>query len=328
MYMETKFVKPSLYPVTVVKRTNKLVVGVFDGVRRFDNGSTALLKNGVVSVYSSVFQKRFDGLEDVFVAPNGYTLLKRKGADVWQLVRLYEEVIAEGEQVNVFQKGNFCLVFLKQRGKAEWLFYNVGEHSFLPSARTVVADTISVHLNDFQLVFILKLGGKTIIQKINTLYLKPEMQIDDAPFYVFLPDGSVAVSAQSLSCPETLSDICQVMPAEGEKMTVYSADFKKKLQADGLMICPSGAFFAKFGESWTFFVHWTQVKGEIYHLTLRSFVSSIGTDIQGKTADGKDVYVDFCSPNKIFLDYAGERFFIFDERIIINANDVNDVFLV
>ena len=335
--METNFVIPSLMPCVVMKKQTRRKIGVYDGARVFDNNYYALLKNGVVTLYDYIDRQLFADsvLEDVWVAPNGYRLIKKKGANEWELYDELGQKTATGERVAVFNQDGWALVFLKQRGKAQWHFYNVDKNSYLPSVKSVDADEVEVRYDVFapyssRLMFILTSGGKTALQFINLLSLKPYREIRNAAYYEFLPDGSIAVADKPLTRCEGLG-FARVVPEEGGLMTVYSADHKRYFDSRGIVMFSSGVFLRYDGSCWrTYLADRSQFGKEVYGIELYAGLMSYHIGVSGKTADGKPVKMTTYSEKdkKVLLEYVDKWLFIVGGKILVDAETGQDVFLI
>ncbi len=335
--METKFVMPFQFPRKVYRRQAKSLLGVFDGARKFDNGLFAVLKDGVVTLYRDVSYGKerviFSDLEDVFVASNGYILLKKKDVDEWQLYDSHLKIYAMGERVAVFQDDSYCLVFLKQKDKPQWFFYNLCKNSFLPSRKVLDADEFDVRHDKFcpldsRLMFIVTLDGKTILQWMNMLYLKPT-KILSAPYHYCLPDGCIAVAEKPFYIHEGYR-VVKVMPSEGV-LEIYSADFKFKYCANGLAIVGKGVILRYYDEQWSLFVGNDLIKGGIVDVQMYAGVMAYHIGVVGKTLDGKTVKVLCYKDDKVIFEYGDERFFIFLDdalAVVVQADGMDDVFVI
>lgn len=333
--METKFVKPFSSPQLVIRKRTLEELGVYDGVRVFENGYYATLKDGEVKLYDYWNRQLYQDsvLEDAWVAPNGYRLIKRKGEEMWMLYSSNgNKFFASGEQAVVFNQGCYALVFLKQKGKAEWLFYDVCKNSVLPSVRKVIADEIEVRYDitafgTTRLMFILTSGGKATLQPINPLYLKPSWQIPNVAFYEFLPDGSIVTSERALTREEG-RDVVKVMPQACVTMQIYSADLKSCYSADGIVMFSSGMFFRCHGAEWFAFAGKYLIARGIYDLKLYAGVMAYNIGVEGTTSGIKPVKARECAMGKVLLEYGSERYFIFGGTMVARANGASDVFLV
>lgn len=336
--METRFVKAFASPQMVVKCQPQQVIGVFDGARKFDNGTYAVLKDGVVTLYRTVYYSQdeviLSDLEDIFVTPNGYILLKRKDEDDWQLWDRNKEILATGEKACVFQEGHWCLVFLKQKGKSEWIFFDVNKNSILPLMKKIEADELDVRYDNFsaisgRLMFIVTLNGKTILHKMDTLYLKPAKSLE-VPFYACLPDGKIVV-ADALPGAFGGRRVIQIMPQKGGVLSVYSKDFDFCYCTDGIAMVGTSAVLRLCDSKWSLFVGKKLVKDGILDLEMYAGVMAYAVAAVGRTADGKPVKISSYAPGKVVLNYGDERFFIFDDvvnPVVVQANDTEDVFLI
>lgn len=332
--METKFVKPFSSPQMVIRRRTLEKLGVYDGARVFNNGYYALLKDGVVMLYNYRCQQLFEDweLEDAWVAPNGYRLIKRKGEEMWMLYSSSgNKFYASGEKAAVFNQGCYTLVFLKQKGKAEWLFYDVNKNSILPKEQSVKTEEIEVRydttaLGADRLMFILTSGGKAILQRINALFMEPVCQIPNVAFYEFLPDGSIVTSVQPMMREEG-KDVVKVMPQACASVQLYSPDLKSCCQADGVVMFSSGMFFRCHGIEWFAFAGRYLVARGIYDLRLYAGVKPYNIGVEGGTS-GKPVRAYKCTAEKVMLEYADKRYFIFNGTVVIHADLSQDVFLI
>ncbi len=336
--METKFVPTFASPRAVYKHCACHFIGVFEGARKFDNGKFALLKDGEVTLYRNIAYAPekvvFSGLEDVFVAPNGYILLKRKGEGEWQLLDNNQKVLALGEKVGVFQKESLCLVFLKQQGKAEWVFYDVNKNNFMPSERTIVADEIDVRYDCFsstssRLLFIIKLGGKTKLLRVTTLFFELAEELE-VPNYYLLPNGDVVVSQNPFQIYEGYNSV-KILPAEGEVLTVYSEKLAFDYCTDGIAFVGKVAVFRRLASKWNLFVGKKLVKDGIADLYPYVGVMAYPIGLEGQTSDGTSLTALVHGTDKVVVECGKERFFIFSDEVmpvVISANDVDDVFLV
>lgn len=335
--METKFVVPFKSPLKVYRSREKSLFGVFDGARKFDNGMFAVLKDGVVTLYKNKSgcepQVVFSDLEDVFVALNGYILLKKKGSDEWQLYDAHVELYATGEKAAVFQDGWYCFAFLKQKGSSQWLFWNLYKDCFLPSTKMLEADEIDVRYDKFgpyrsRLMFIVTLDGKTTLQRMDTLHMKSTVELS-APYYHCLPNGGIVV-AENPVCVQEGRNVVKVMPDRGV-LELYSVDFKFKCCADGLAMVGKSVLLRYYDEQWALFVGDNLLKKDIIHLQMNAGVMAYAIGLKGQTFDGKPVKVWERYDETVVFEYGDERFFIVDggiSPVVVRADGMDDVFII
>lgn len=326
--METRFVKPFSAPQLVVRRQTGAHLGVYDGARVFENGYYATLKNGEVQLFDNYGQQLYKDsvLEDVWIAPNGYRLIKRKDAELWELFRSNGKCCGVGERAAVFCHERLSLIFLKQKDVSVWRFYNVEKSSVQALERMVNADDVDVRFEN-QLLFILTLGGKHIMQYINLLYMKPEHEIGNVPYYELLPDGSVVVSKYPIQRYDGRFCV-QIMPHVCADMQIYSPDLKSHFGVDGLVMFSSGLSLRKHGAEWRAFIGRRLIKRDIYDLQLRLVPDSSVVWIEGINAEGKRVRMVADAPGKVLMEYGRERYFIFDNFVVACAEGTGDVFPV
>lgn len=336
--METKFVVPFKAPQKVYRRREKSLFGVFDGARKFSYyGMFAVLKDGVVTLYQDKSNAEpkvvFSDLEDVFVTLNGYILLKKKGADEWRLYDSHMELYAMGEKAAVFQEDGYCLVFLKQKECSQWFFWNLYKDCFLPNTKILVADELDVRYDKFgpyssRLMFIVTLDGKTSLQRMDTLYMKPT-EILSSPCGYYLPNGYIVIADQPFSISEGVRSQL-IMPSNGV-LELYSADFKFKCCADGLAMVGKSVLFRYCDGQWTLFVGNNLLKNGIVDVQLYAGVAAYYHAIKARTLDGKPVKVWARQDEKIVFECGEERFFIIDDSIspvVVQADGMDDVFII
>lgn len=326
--------KPFFLPRRVVNKQTGDSFGVFDGARVFGHKYYALLKDGVVKLYDHRNRQLYEDceLEDVWVAPNGYRLIKRKASECWELWNLVGDCV-EGERAAVFQQENICLVFLKLKEASRWCFYNVNKSSMMPSARYIDTEDVDVRYEKLasgcnRLMFILTSGGKVTLQRINMLFLKPEDEIRNVAYHEFLPDGSIVVADDLLTRTEARCSV-QVMPSSGCKMTVYTPDLKSQFCSDGIVMFQSGVFLQLDDSHWRVYdATCRPIGSKIYDVKIYFGLMSYDIGIQGRTADGLLVKIVARSAKEIFLEYADKRIYIIDGKMIVYANATEDVFLI
>ncbi len=315
--METRFVKPFAAPQMVVRQQTGESLGVFDGARAFGTGYYALLKDGIVKLYDYRKQQIYGDLEDAWVTPNGYHLIREKGSAKWKLFLSPGKCRAEGDRAVVFAANGTALVFLKQSGVPEWRYFDVSKHSVAPKANCISADEIDVRQQRNKLYFILTSGEKNVLQYRTMFTLKLEGELSDVPYYAFLPDGSIAVAEKPLSCIEG-PEFLHVTPSEGSVMTVYTG-LKFRFRSDGIVMTSSGVYLQRCGEEWSLFAGGRLVKDGIFNVVSYGTFMSCGRDTVGRTADGRPVVLQACSPEDVMLDYAGEIFHILKGKKVICA---------
>lgn len=337
--METKFVVPFQSPQKVYRIRGKSFFGVFDGARKFDNGMFAVLKDGVVTLYGDAPSGRsyevWADLEDVFVAPSGWMLLKKRNSDEWQLYdRSKKGPYATGEKAAVFQEDWYCLVFLKQKGDSQWYFWNLYGKYFLPDTKILEADKFDVRYDKFgpyssRLMFIVTLDGKKTLQRMDTLRVKPT-EILSAPYYYCLPNGLIAIDDNT---PLKISEgrfSALVLPEK--KCKLYSAFFKFQELVCGVAVVGQAVLLRRDDGSWALFAGDELVKEGIVDVEMYYGVMSYAIGIQGKTPGGKnvDVFVRILD-GKVVFNYGNERFFIFSGNrspVVVQADGMNDVFII
>lgn len=339
--MDTKFVIPFQSPQKVYHCQSKSLLGVFDGARKFDSGMFAVLKDGVVTLYGELpegeTQVVYSDLEDVFVAPNGYILLKKKNSDEWQLSSLFmrRKSFITGEKAAVFQNAQYCFVFLKQKGKPQWFFCSMNKGAFSPTIREVEADEVEVRydrlsLYHYRLMFILTLGGKTTLQLVDSVFLTTRDELS-APYYYCLPNGLIAIDDNT---PLKISEgrfSALVLPEKECKL--YSAFFNFQELVCGVAVVGQAVLLRRDDGSWALFAGDELVKEGIVDVEMYYGVMSYAIGIQGKTPDGKnvEVFVRILDGSKVVFNYGNERFLIFsgkDSPVAVQTDEMNDVFVI
>lgn len=329
--METKFVCPFSARTEVIRRCDGRVIGVFDGVKKFESGYYALLKNGVVSLYSYNNQLVFDKLEDVWVAPNNYILLKKKGEDMWQLYSSSRGVVAQGERIKVYVQDGWRLVFLKQKDVKTWHYFDVGEHSYLPSAKILEADDVEVFYQKTgatfnRLLFILSADGKKAIQAIDSISLKAKITISDVCEYLLLDNGDIAVF-KGVFRRRAVKLFTEIFPTQGELIDLYDQSFRLWIQAKAVITLSSElVFVCKSNGEWLLFAGDRLLKQGIAELKIS--LEWDGVVLLGKTFDGKQVRVSMASPDEVLLWVGDEFSYIIDGRFEVKPKGASDVFFI
>lgn len=250
--METRFVKAFLKPQTVVHSRSRKNLGICDGAAGFGDYFYAVLRSGSVTLYDYDGKVLYDNLDDVWVAPNGYRLIKKKDSVLWELFDPRGEKKADGDKIKVMNDNGYNLLFIKQYHSDVWFVYDLCQYSIGPTPRKYAAEDIEAfYLEGFRccrLIFAVVENGTHKLWGINPRNLRPETSewVENAPFFEILPDGYIAVSQQDISAELIKANTFVFWRPSSEQelpARLYSHRLRLHDTVRGLAVFPDGVKF-------------------------------------------------------------------------------------